>query len=67
MSVVKACQKVDIPTKAIKWIKIFLPVFVAKDFNNCVDKGAFQDDLKHTDITPVHKKKGKHYKTITDL
>ena len=67
LNVVKACQKDDIPTKVIKWIKIFLPVFVAKHFNNCADKGAFQDDLKHADVTPVHKKKGKPFKTITDL
>ena len=33
--------------------------FVAKDFNNCVDK----DDLKHADVTPIHKKKDKSDKT----
>ena len=33
--------------------------FIAKDFNNCVDKGVFPDDLKHADVTPVHKKKDK--------
>ena len=37
--------------------------FIAKDFNNCVDKGVFPDDLKHADVTPMHKKKDKCDKT----
>ena len=34
-----------------------------KDFNNCVDKGVFSDDLRHADVTPIHKKKDKSGKT----
>ena len=37
--------------------------FIDKDLYNCVDKGVFPDDLKHADVTPVHKKKGKSDKT----
>ena len=36
---------------------------VAKNFNNCVDKGVFSDEVKHVDVTPIHKKKGKSDKT----
>ena len=37
--------------------------FIAKNFNNCVDKGVFPDDLKHAHVTPVHKMKDKSDKT----
>ena len=37
--------------------------FLANDFNNCVDKGVFPDNLKPADATPVHKKKDKSHKT----
>ena len=37
--------------------------FIAKDFNNCADKGAFPDELKHADVTPVNEKKDKSDKT----
>ena len=37
--------------------------FIAKNFNNCVDKGVYPDDLKHADVTTVHKKKDKSDKT----
>ena len=41
--------------------------FIAKYFNNCVDKGVFSDDLKHAHVTPVHKKKDKSDKPIASL
>ena len=37
--------------------------FIAKDFNNCVDKVVFPDDLKHVDVTQIHKNKDKSDKT----
>ena len=37
--------------------------FIVKDLNNCIDKGVFPDDLKHVDVTPIHKKKDKSDKT----
>ena len=27
--------------------------FINKDFNNCIDKVLFPDNLKHVDVTPV--------------
>ena len=59
LSTVKACQKDDIPTKIIKMNKGVFAGFIAKDFNNCVDKGVFPDDVKDADVTPVHKKRQK--------
>ena len=44
MSIVKACQMDDIPAKVIKMNKYIFTGFIAKEFNNCVDKGVFPDD-----------------------
>ena len=63
LSIVKACQKDDIPTKVIKMNKDIFAGFIAKYFNNCVDKSVFPDDLKHAGITQIHKKKDKSDKT----
>ena len=46
LSIIKACQKDDIPTKVIEMNKDIFAGFVAKDFNKCVDKGVFPDELK---------------------
>ena len=59
LRIVKACQKDNILTKVIKINNDVFAGFIAKDFNNCVDKGVFPDDLKHGDVTPFHKKKDK--------
>ena len=67
MSIVKAFQKDDIPTKAIKMNKDVFVDFIGKGFNNCVDKGVFPDDLKHADVIPIHKKKDKSDKPIIGL
>ena len=37
--------------------------FIAKDFNNCVDKSVFPDDLKRANVTSIHQKKDKSDKT----
>ena len=63
LSIVKACQKDDIQTKVIKMNKDIFAGFIAKDFNSCVDKGVFLDDLKHADVTPIYKKEDKSDKT----
>ena len=63
LSIVKTCQKDDIPTKVIKMNKYIFAGFIAKYFNNFVDKGVFPDDLKHADVISVHKKKDKSDKT----
>ena len=59
MNIVKVCQNEDILSKAIEMNKDSFASFIAKDFNDCIDKGVFPDDLKYADVTPVHKKKGK--------
>ena len=51
------------PRKSIQKNKDTFACFLAKDFNNCVDKDVLSDDLKHADVTPVHKKKDKSDKT----
>ena len=56
-------QKDDTSTKVIKINKDIFTGFIAKDFNNCVHKGVFPDDLKHANFTPVHEKKDKSDKT----
>ena len=67
LSIVKACQKDDIPPKVIKMNKYISAGFIAKDLNNCVDKGVFPDDLKHADVTQFIKRKTKVIKPITGL
>ena len=67
LSIVKACQKDEIPTKVIEMNKDTFAGFIAKDFNNCVDKSVFPHGLKHADVTPIHKKKTKVIKPITGL
>ena len=59
MSIFKACQKDDIPTKVIKMNNDIFAGFKTKDFNNCVDKGVFPEEVKHADVTPIHKKQDK--------
>lgn len=39
--------------------KFIFAGFVAKGFNNFINKGAFPDDLKHADVTAVLKKRQK--------
>ena len=51
------------PRKSIQKNKDTFACFLANDFNNCVDKDVLSDDLKHADVTPVHKKKDKSDKT----
>ena len=60
MNLDKACQN-DISRKAIKGKKDTFARFIAKDFSNCIDKVVIPDDLKHTDVTSVHKKGKKRF------
>ena len=59
MSIFKACQKDDIPTKVIKMNNDIFAGFKTKDFSNCVDKGVFPEEVKHADVIPIHKKQDK--------
>ena len=63
LSIVKTCQKDNILTKVIKMNNDIFAGFIAKDFNNCVGKGVFSDDLEHADVTPVHKMKDRNDNT----
>ena len=63
LSIVKTCQKDNILTKVIKMNNDIFAGFIAKDFNNCVGKGVFSDDLEHVDVTPVHKMKDRNDNT----
>ena len=63
LSIVKACQKDDIPTKLIKMNKDIFADSIAKDFNNCVNEGEFPNELRHAYFTAIHKKKDKSDKT----
>ena len=62
MSIVKACQKDDIPTNVINMNKDIFACFLVKDFNNCVDKDVFSDELQDA-VTSIHKKKDNSNKT----
>ena len=45
--------------KSLNLIRIFLSKFISNNFNHCIDEGEFPYELKHADVIPVHKKKGK--------
>ena len=59
----KTCQLKDIPTKTIKMNDDIFTSFICIHFNYCIDIGDFPQALKHSDVTPVHKKKEKSDKT----
>ena len=50
LSIVKACQKDDIPTKVIKMNKDIFPHFKAKDFNKCFKESFYCIFNKHAPI-----------------
>ena len=39
--------------------KDIIAPFISENFNYCIDRGEFLNDLKHADIVLVHKKKSK--------
>ena len=67
----KTFRNKDIPTKIIKLNKVIIDKlnkdivapFISKNFNSCIDKGEFPNDLKQADNASVHKKKFKTNKT----
>ena len=63
LNVAKSCQINDIPTKVIKMNKDIFANFITDQFNYCIAYGEFPDELKHTDVIPVHKKNEKCGKT----
>ena len=56
LNVAKSCQINDITTKVIKRNKYIFANSITDHFNYCTAYGEFPDELKHSDIIPVHKK-----------
>ena len=55
----KTCQKQDIPVKVIKNNSdIFSNIFF-ESINHCFSTSCFPDDLKHSEVIPIHKKNSK--------
>ena len=63
LNVAKSCQINDIPTKVIKINKDIFANFITDHFNYCIAYEEFPDELKHTDVIPVHKRNEKCDKT----
>ena len=59
LNTAKTCQNVDTPTKIIKLNKDIFAKLISNNFNPCIDEGEFPYELKHANVIPVHKKKGK--------
>ena len=59
LNVAKNCQINDIPTKVTKTNKDIFAYFITYHFIYFIAYGEFLDELKHTDIIPVHKKNEK--------
>ena len=67
LDIKKACQHCDILTKIIKLNKHIIAPFISENFNSCVDKGEFPNDLRHADIVPFYKKKSKTNKNYMSV
>ena len=63
LNLANTCQVNDIPIKVIKMNKDIFANFITDHFNYCIANGEFPDELKHTDVIPVHKKNEKCNKT----
>ena len=58
----KAAQYSDIPTKIIKENSDIFSSFVCESINSSIKSSIFPSCLKHTDVTPLHKKCSKSLK-----
>ena len=71
ISTLKSCQQEDIPTMIIKQNKDLIAKFIAENFNSCIDKVEAPSELKHANIVPVQKMKGKsdksNYRLVSTL
>ena len=63
LNAAKNFQINDMPTKVIKMNKDIFANFISDHFNYCIAYGEFPDELKYTDVIPVHKKNEKCDKT----
>ena len=55
LNVARSCQMIDIPTKFVKMNKDIFANFITDHFNYCIAYGEFPNEIKHTDVIPVHK------------
>ena len=55
LSLRKACQDNDIPTKITSKNKDLFSHFLYHNFSNCLRSSVFPPDLKKADILPIHK------------
>ena len=46
----------DIPLRIIREFSDIFGGFLAKNFNECLDKGFFPNELKYAEVVPVYKK-----------
>ena len=60
------CQKEDIPTMIIKLNEDLIVKFISHNFDFCIGGSEFSFELKHANFVPIHKKKDKSDKVITE-
>ena len=63
----KVSKSNDIPLRIIKEFSDIFGDFLAKNFNQCLDKGFSPDELKCAEVVPVYKKMIKRIRITTDL
>ena len=63
----KVSKSNDIPLRIIKEFSDIFRGFLAKSFNERLDKGFFPAELKCAEVVPVYKKKIKRIRITTDL
>ena len=57
----------NIPLRLIKEFSDIFGGFLAKNGNECLDKGFFPDELERAEVVPVYKKMIKRIRITTDL
>ena len=55
----KTCQKQDIPIKVIKNNSDIFSNILFESINHCFSTSCFPDELKHSEVIPIHKKDSK--------
>ena len=63
----KVSKSNDIPLRIIKEFSDISGGFLVKNFNECLDKGFFPEELKCAEIVPVYKKMIKRIRITIDL
>ena len=63
----KVSKSNDVPLRIIKEFGDIFGGFLAENFNECLGKGFFPDELKGAEVVPVYKKRIKRIIITTDL